>query len=399
MAKLKRRSISRRTVEALSADKDTVFWDRELTGFGVRVYPSGAKYYIVQVRGPAGSKRVTVGRHGVLTADRARRRAALIIARIKAGGDPIAAPLAPPSPEGPTVAGIAARYLEEHVAVRCKPSTASYYRRKIERHILPAFGDLPLSAVGREQVAEIHYGLRDRPVLANHVVEILSRLFTMAEYWGLAPEGGNPCRFVTRYRVRRRERFLTEEEFTRLGRVLAEAETEGRVMPRTVAAIRLLMLTGCRRSEILELQWDDVDLERRQLRLRDSKTGPRTVPLNPAAVEVLSGLRRVPDNPWVLPGREPGRRIASLNAPWLRLRARAGLNDVRLHDLRHSFASRALALGESLPMIARLLGHAEVQTTARYAHLTREAMNASAARIAASIGEDILRGSGRPSSP
>ena len=166
-------------------------------------------------------------------------------------------------------------------------------------------------------------------------------------------------------------------------------------MPSTVAAIRLLMLTGCRRNEILELQWDDVDLERSEIRLRDTKTGPRTVPLNPAAVGVLSGLRRVPGNPWVLPGRQPGRRIASLNEPWLRLRARAGLEDVRLHDLRHSFASRALALGESLPMIARLLGHAEIQTTARYAHLTREAMNASAARVAASIGEDILRGGAR----
>ena len=186
MAKLKRQSISRRTVEALSADKDTVFWDRQLTGFGIRVYASGAKYYIVQVRGPDGSKRVTVGRHGVLTANQARQRAALIIARIKAGEDPIAAPMALPSPEGPTVAEIATRYLEKHVAVRCKASSASYYRRKIEGYILPPFGDLPLSAVGREQVAQLHYELRDRPVLANHVVEILSRLFTMAESTGVS---------------------------------------------------------------------------------------------------------------------------------------------------------------------------------------------------------------------
>ena len=395
MAKLRRQSISRRTVEALSVEKDTVFWDRELTGFGVRVYPSGAKYYVVQVRGPEGSKRLTVGRHGVITADQARKRAALLIARIKAGEDPVPSPLTPESEGGPTVAEIAVRYLEEHVAVRCKPSSASFYRRKIERHILPAFGDLPLSAVERDQVAELHYRLRDRPVVANHVVEILSRLYTTAEYWGLAPEGGNPCRFVSPYRVRKRERFLTEEEFARLGRVLAEAETEGGVMPSTVAAIRLLMLTGCRRSEILELQWGDVDLERREIRLRDSKTGPRTVPLNPAAVEVLSDLRRAPDNPWVLAGRQPGRRISSLNTPWLRLRVRARLDDVRLHDLRHSFASRALALGENLPMIARLLGHSDVQTTARYAHLSRDALNASAARIAASIGEDVLRGSVR----
>ena len=148
-------------------------------------------------------------------------------------------------------------------------------------------------------------------------------------------------RFVKPHRVRRRERFLTEEEFTRLGRVLAEAETDGPAMPSTVAAIRLLMLTGCRRSEIMELQWDDVDLEHRELRLRQTKTGPRTVPLNPAAVQVLAGLRRLPDNPWVLPGRQPGRHISSLNEPWLRLRKRAGLEDVRLHDLRPQLRVRA----------------------------------------------------------
>ena len=305
MAKLKRRSISRRTVDALSVDKDTVFWDRELTGFGVRVYPSGAKYYIVQVRGPKGSKRLTVGRHGVITADQARQRAALIIARIKAGEDPVPTPLPPPR-DGPTVGEIAARYLEQHAAVRCRASTASMYRRKIERYILPAFGELPLSAVGREDVAGLHYELRDRPVLANHVVEVLSRLFTMAEYWDLAPEGGNPCRFVRPHRVRRRERFLTEEEFTRLGRVLAEAETDGPAMPSAVAAIRLLMLTGCRRSEILELQWDDVDLKRRELWLRQTKTGPRTVPLNPAAVQVLAGAAAACGQSLGVPGPAAG---------------------------------------------------------------------------------------------
>ena len=174
------------------------------------------------------------------------------------------------------------------------------------------------------------------------------------------------------YTEQPRERFLTREEFQRLGRVLDDAEAAGSVWPPAVLAIRLLMLTGCRRSEILTLRWDDVDRSSGELRLRESKTGARMVPLTSAAAEVLAGIPRVPDNPWVITGRKPGTRLVHLTDHWYRLRARAGLDDVRLHDLRHSYASRALALGESLTMIGRLLGHNKVATTARYAHLVRE---------------------------
>ena len=390
MAGLQERSITQRTVEALSVVKDTVFWDTELPGFGVRVYPSGSKYYVVQTRGPDGSKRLTLGRHWVIAADEARRRAALIIARIKAGEEPVPEPMAP-TPEGePTVAAIAARYLREHVAVRCKPGTVAEYRLAVDKHIVPVLGELPITAVGRTHVADLHYGLRDRPSTANLVVATLSRLIEEAAAWGVAPAGSNPCRHVRKYRMGRRERFLTDAEFRRLGRVLRELEAERRVPVHAVAALRLLMLTGCRRNEILTLRWEDVDLEAKELRLPDSKTGPRVVSLSPAAAEVLAALPRVAGNPWVVPGRKPGARLSDIFKHWCRVRTRAGLEGVRIHDLRHSFASRALALGESLPVIARLLGHAQVQTTARYAHLARDSVKASAARVAASIGEDIL---------
>ena len=389
MAKLQYRSISRRTVEALPAAKDTVYWDNELTGFGIRVYPSGTKVYMVQSRGPGGLKRVTVGRHGVISADRARRRAALIIARIKAGEAPLAAPMAREA-TGPTVADLAERYFREHVAVRCKPGTAKLHRRVVRKHILPGFGKLPVAAIGREHVTDLHYRLRHVPAMANQVIVTLSRILNQAEIWGLVPEGGNPCRFVVKYRQRKRERFLTEEEFRRLGRVLGALEATGRVPLHAAAAIRLLMLTGCRRNEILTLRWEDVHLDVNELRLRDGKTGPRTVPLSPAAVRVLAGLPRAAGNPWVIAGRRPGARLSDFNSHWYRVRSRAGLEDVRLHDLRHSFASRALALGESLPMIGKLLGHTKIQTTARYAHLARDSIHVSAARVAASIGADIL---------
>ena len=170
-------------------------------------------------------------------------------------------------------------------------------------------------------------------------------------------------------------------------------ETEGKVSRSGVAAPRLLMLTGCRRNEILTLRWEDVDLEAGELRLRDAKTGARSVALSPAARKVLSALPRKSNNPWVIAGPEAGRHLSNLNSPWLVIRKRAGLEDVRIHDLRHSFTSRALALGESLTMIGKLLGHRQVQTTARYAHLVRDSVKTSAARVALSIAADT----GKPS--
>ena len=353
----------------------------------MRVYPNGVKTYLVQGRGPRGSKRITVGRHGTISADEARRQGAALLTRIKAGDEPGAGTDAE---GGLTVAELAERYLREHVEVRCKPLTIKGYRQMIGKHILPKLGKMPISALGREHVAELHYRLRKTPVAANDTVGALSRMLNRAEAWGLVPAGSNPCRFVTRYRMRRPERFLTEDEFWRLGDALDELEAGGRLPVHVAAAIRLLMLTGCRSGEVLTLRWEDVALERNEVRLRDSKTGPRIVPLSPAAARVLAGVPRLAGNPWVIAGREPGERLSYIADYWYRVRARAGLEDVRLHDLRHSFASRALALGEDLTMIGKLLGHRKIQTTARYAHLARDSVKESAALVAASIGADIL---------
>ena len=390
MAKFTTRTISRRTVEALTVEKDTVFWDPELSGFGVRVYPTGGKYYVVQTRaGGKPAKRVTVGRHGVIGAEEARRRAALMIARIKAGEDPVPEPAKPAG--GPTVAELAMGWLEDHVEVRCKPKTARTYRQIVDSHILPALGGRPALAVGRAEVSDLHHGLRDRPVMANRAVEVLSRIYNAAEDGGRIPEGSNPCRLVARNRERRRERFLTEGELRRLGAVLDEAETRKGVSAHAVAAIRLLLLTGCRKGEILSLRWDEVDLEAGELRLGDTKTGPRTIALPPEAAAVLASIPRVAGNPFVIPGRVPGAHMRNLDDPWQLICARAGLENLRIHDCRHSYASRALALGESLPMIGRLLGHTQVETTARYAHLAKDRVHEAAVRVSDSIAADIVK--------
>ena len=381
-------TLSKRTVDGLAVEgKDAVFWDRELAGFGVRVYPSGRKIYVVQSRGPGGSKRITLGRHGELTVEQARKQAVAVIDRIKRGENPVAAP---PEPAF-TVADLAERYLEAHVAVNCNAHTQGIYRGSLDNHILPALGAMPITLVGPPEAAALHYSLRDTPRAANRALMVLSKMFSLAEAWGLASPGGNPCRFVRKYKEGKRERFLTPDEYRRIGRELCVLETEGSMPARAASALRLLMLTGCRLNEILTLRWDDVDRKAGELRLRDAKTGARMVPLTPTAAAVMAQIVRVPRSPWVFAGSRPERRLSQLTTYWHRVRERAGLADVRIHDLRHSFASRALALGESLSMIGRLLGHTDVGSTARYAHLARDAEKIAAATVGDSIEADILR--------
>ena len=378
--------LSGRVVDGLCVEgKDAAFWDRELPGFGVRVYPSGRKVYVVQSRGPDGLRRVSLGRHGELPAERARKQALVVIERIRNGESP--------APAGPalTVADLAKRYMEAHVAVSCNAHTRGIYRGSLDNHILPALGTMAVDAVGRAEAAALHYALRATPRAANRALMVLSKMFSLAEVWGLVPIGANPCRFVRKYKEGKRERFLSSEEYRRVGRALRRLEFEGPGPARAAAALRLLMLTGCRLREILTLRWDDVDRKAGELRLRDAKTGARMVPLSPDAAAVLAGMARVPGSPWVFAGRTPDRHLSQLTTYWHRVRERAGVEDVRIHDLRHSFASRALAVGESLSMIGRLLGHTDVASTARYAHLTRDAEKSAAAKVGGSIETDILR--------
>ena len=243
---------------------------------------------------------------------------------------------------GPTVRELAVRYLRDHVAVRYKPRTAATTRSVVNLHIAPALGKLSLATVERSHVTNLHHSLSDRPATANNAVKVLSHMYILADEWGMVAEGTNPCRSVLKYPARRRERFLTDAEFERLSCVLDRSETLRGASLGAIAAIRLLMLTGCRRNEILSLRWEDVDLDARELTLADAKTGPRTVPLSPSAVGVLAGLPRSPDNPWVLPGRKPGTHLSDIDGAWDAIRIRAGLVDVRMHDLRHSCAVRLL---------------------------------------------------------
>ena len=214
-------------------------------------------------------------------------------------------------------------------------------------------------------------------------------MFNLAEMWGLRPDGSNPRKHIKKYPEKKRERFLSPAELRRVGEVLREMEQEGVELPFTIAATRLLILTGCRLGEIMTLQWEHVDIAGKALRLPDLKTGAKVVHLGQPAVDVLLKIERVEKNPWVIAGTKPGARLTDLQPFWQRVRARAGLKDVRIHDLRHTFASTAVAAGQGLPMIGKLLGHTQVQTTARYAHLAADPVKDAAEQVASNIAASL----------
>ena len=382
--------ITKKSVDALTArQREYMLWDDDIKGFGVRVHPSGRKVYLVKYRHHDRVIKKSIGPHGTVSPAAARARAAEILTAAWTGRDPMGRILPLQTHNAATMHDLARRFLEEHVPAHCKPSSAHSYRIAVRQHVLRQLGSRRVADVTRGDVTALHHRMRETPYAANRTLGILSAMFTAAELWELRPQGSNPCRYVRRFRERKRERFLSDAEYRRLGAVLRKAETTGTEPASAVAAIRLLMLTGCRLSEIMDLRWDDVALEAAELRLRDSKTGAKVVHIGEPAVAVLRGIARTGDNPWVIAGRRPRTRLASLHFPWGRIRERAGLADVRLHDLRHSFASGGLLVGEGLPMIGRLLGHSQVQTTARYAHLADDPVKAAADRIAGRIAEVV----------
>jgi integrase len=369
--------ITKRAVDRLTPDcVQSILWDAEIKGFGVRCRPSGAKFYVLKSRMGGRQRWLTIGRHGSpWTAETARSEALRLLGLKAAGQDP--ATLRDRQKGAITIAQFAARFLSEYVSQHCKRRTAEEYRRTVKLHINPALGQQRIGDLARADVARLHHRLRDRPYQANRTLAVLSKMMNLAEAWGLRPDGSNPVRHVKKHREDKRERYLAEVELQRLGAVLTDAQADNSVSPFAVAAIWLLILTGARLSEILTLKWSHVDVNHLVLRLPDSKTGAKLVYLNAAAIALLQAIPRLEGNPYVIAGRRPGARLINLQKVWRRLRARACLNDVRIHDLRHSFASVAVGSGMSLPMIGKLLGHTQPATTARYAHLGADPMQAA----------------------
>ena len=381
--------LTKRLVESLAPKaKDYIVWDDELPGFGIRVWPSGKRVYILKYRTENGRQRKPrLGPHGPLTADDARRRARLWLGEAAGGNDPSGE--RSEARRAPTLAEFAERYMQEHAQAKKKPLSVREDRRLLDRVILPELGSRKLGEIEREDIARLHHNLHKTPYQANRALALLSRMFNLAEAWRLRPDHSNPCRHVTKFKEKRRERWLTEEELARLGAVLSECEAAQSETMSALHAVSLLILTGARVSEILALKWSHIDWEQRCVRLPDSKTGAKTIFLSAPAIETLTSIPRTEGNDHVIVGGRTGAALVDLEKPWQRIRVKAGLDDVRLHDLRHSFASHAVRKGWSLPMIGGLLGHRETATTARYAHLAvaplRQANDAIGEGIAAAL--------------
>ena len=403
--------LTKRNVDALTpSDATYLARDADLKGFACRVTTTGAKSWVVAYRPAPGGRGVrekvaTLGGVTQLTPDQARKVAAEMLARVRLGADPAAERAE--RRKALTVGDLLDLFDTQYVATMVKPGTAVSHRIALEA-LRRAHGGLKAEALTRAKVAALHARMADRPYAANRAVAVWGKVFTWAASRGLVPEGHNPTKGLQKYREQGRERYLTREELTRLGAALAQGETEGlpydvdetkpkakhapkaenrrvKLDPFAVAAVRLLILTGARLREILNAQWSQVDLERGVIFLANSKTGRKPIYLSAAAQAVLTNLPRVAGNPHVIAGAKDGAPRADLKKPWAAVTRAARLEGVRLHDLRHSFASFGAGASFGLPIIGKLLGHTQAATTARYAHLDADPLRRAADTIGATI--------------
>ena len=387
--------ISINTVKALkSGAKDICLWDSELRGFGVKMTPAGTRTYLVQYRvgGRRGrTRRVTIGQHGSpWTPDKAREQAKRILGQVANKEDP--AEDRTRARQAITVAELCDLYLSEGVANK-KASTVAMDCNRIELHVKPLLGIRRARNISQDDVERFMNAVSKRSGkgIASRTVGMLGGIFSFAIRKRYCSK--NPVRGVKRFPDQKVERFLSSSELARLGEVLTTAEGEG-INPYAIAAIRMLMFTGCRKAEVLTLGWGHIDWEHNCLRLPDSKSGAKTVALGAPAIELLHSLPRVEGNPYVFPGTKDGAHLVGLQKIWERLRKRAELSDVRLHDLRHSFASVGAASGDSLLIIGKLLGHKNAASTQRYAHLGDDPLRSAANRISQQIAAAMKGGNG-----
>lgn len=394
-----RMKLTVRSVEAIEpGEKDIVAYDTDVPGFGLKVTPKGLRTYFFYYRTREKlQRRPTIGPHGPFRPEFAREIARRWCAEVKQGGDP--------SQErahqtvAPTVRELCTRYLEEYAGPRKKQSSIRNDVRLIEARIIPAIGSRKVASVTRAEIASLHHALRKTPYEANRMLALASKMFGLSERWGMRPDATNPAKNIDRFSEEKRERYLSEDELARLWRVLDSHEAQACVSESAIAAIKLLSLTGRRLGEVLGLKWRWVDLKVRTMRFPDTKTGSLLVSLGEPTVRLLTELREraSDDSEFVIEGQRRGRPLVNLQKPWRTIRDMAELEGVRIHDLRHTYASIAAGLGMSLPLIGRLLGHSQAATTSRYAHLAQNPVRLAADAINEAVEKSIRNSSSESS--
>jgi len=344
-----------------------IVWDDEIPGFGVRIYPTGKKSFVLDYRDNNRKNLMVIGSYSVLTLDQARKDARAKLVGLNNGINPLQE--RQKERQGKLIKDLCAAYIDRHASN--KKSGGDDITR-LNRFIIPEWGNLLVTNIKRADVAALHSKLgKHGHYQANRVYWLLSKMFNLARVWGFVPEDHvNPCFGIEKFKEEKRERFLSQEEFPRLVEAInKELNTY------VVAAIWLYLLTGVRKEELLPLKWSDINLDRKELRLADTKNGkPHYLPLSVAALDVLSKVQRVEGNPFVIVGRNPGCHLVNIAKPWERIRKEAGLEDVRLHDLRRTVGSWLAQSGNSLHLIGKVLNHSNQSTTAIYSRFGQDSV-------------------------
>ncbi len=360
---LTKRQIDAASYSSRSSNGQDIRWDDDIPGFGIRVYPNGRKAFILRYRIKGRKKFVTLGMYGVLTLDQARKMARTHLVDVLQGKDPSAEK----SRTEKKTSALCEAFIDRHAKLHKK--TWETDQSRIQRHILPAWGSLPVSTIKHTDVAALHgrIGKKSGPYEANRTIALISKMFDLASLWGFLEEGStNPARRIDKFKEEKRDRWVQEEELPRLVSSIAEEDN-----PYVRGVIWMYLLTGARKVELLSIKWSDINLSRCELRLSETKAGRiHYIPLTQKAVGLLAQLPRLQDNPHVFPGKIQGQHIVNINKAWGRIRKRANLDDVRIHDLRRTVGSWLATSGESLILIGKLLNHSNPSTTAIYARLT-----------------------------
>jgi len=351
-------ALTKEYVESLPpAEKDYVVWDKKQTGFGIKITPQGKRVYISKYRLPSRKQqKYTIGTHGQMTLQQARKAADDIYVKVRSGINPMAEKRE--YKNALTISQLCDKYLTEHAEVYKKPSSIVDDRRNIAKYVKPKFGNMYVNNVTKADVEKLHLELKETPVQANHLRALLSKMFNLAEKWGIRGEGTNPTKYIKKYAEKPRQRYLSKDEAKRLYETLNKMEAAGAENLYAIALIRVLWLSGTRGSEFRNAKWEWVNFERNTLELPDSKTGRRSIPLNEPVIKILVSLPRIKNNPYIFPSpMHKDKPLAYPRDTWDKVRQRAKLADFKLHDLRHTFASLGIEAGLSLPEIGNLLGH------------------------------------------